>query len=190
MSDLQEQTAAPPVDVFTRGQELWKEAVAKLNARVASLQRQERLRKAVAYVLKGIVVFGGLAITLGLEPPYSRMVGIAMIIAVTIDGFVSNHKSLLRIAEAAAASEALREQATTAHQMKQLDCLELKSADEEAGKKCLHKLNVEITNLINSGMEQIRLSLRNGDIEQLRLLAIEHKQAEAALKSAAQAGRP
>jgi hypothetical protein len=184
MNDPQQLTAAP-VDVFARGQELWKEAVAKLNSLVAHLQRQERVRKAFAYLLKGIVVFGGLAIALGLELPYSRIVGITMMVAVTIDGFVSNHKSLLRIAEAAAASEALREQVTTAHQMRQLECLSRRDLDQAAGNRCLHELNIEITNAINTGTEQIRVSLRNADIEQLRLLAIEHKQAEAALKLAA-----
>jgi hypothetical protein len=187
MSESHEEGTATAASggVFALGQKLLREAVNALNASVAHLQRQERGRKAVAYLLKGIVAFGGLAITLGLQLPYSRGAGIAMMVAVTFDQFVSNHRSLLRIAEAAAASEALSAQTTSEHQLRHVACLQLKDSDPVAGKRCLHDLNLRVTKTIQTGMEQIRSSLRTGDIEQLRLLAIEHKQTEAAMKAAA-----
>jgi hypothetical protein len=64
------------------------------------LRGEAKRRKITAYVLKGIAVFGGIAVAAGLGGKGSQTVGILISVAVASDGLFSNHKRLLIVTKA------------------------------------------------------------------------------------------
>lgn len=139
----------------------------------APLQRSSSWRRRLAYGLKAIAVFGGLAIASGLVAQHAQAIGIAIAAAVAADGLFSNHVRMLLDTKAAHAFDRLAKQARRAHQLRLTPILELKEKDPEKSREQLLALLSELTGKLQSGSTEIETALSEGHIKALEGLNLD-----------------
>jgi hypothetical protein len=88
-------------------QNRFKEQYEAAGKAAEKLRGEARLRQIAAYILKGIAVFGGIAVAAGLGGKLSQVVGILISVAVAGDSLFSNHKRLLIVKKASNAYSGL-----------------------------------------------------------------------------------
>jgi hypothetical protein len=136
--------------------------------------RREAVRRAViAYGLKGLAVFGGIAIASGLLQEHAQTIGLAITVAVAADGLSSNHVRMVLVAKAAEAYRQLGRQAKRDHQKALIPILEKMQKDPDSARSDLLTLLKTLTEKLHTGCEQIEKALSEKQIETLNALSLD-----------------
>lgn len=130
-------------------------------------------RRAMAYCLKAIAVFGGLAISTGRVAPYAQEIGIAIAAAVAIDGLFSNYVRMMLVTKAAQAYKRLVNEARRSHTRRLAPILAIKEAQPAESQQQLLALLDELTGKLHSGCTNIETALDDGHIKALETLSLD-----------------
>lgn len=132
-------------------------------------------RKVTAYVLKGIAVFGGIAVAAGLRGHWSQAVGILISVAVAADGLLSNHRRLLMVTRASNAYSRLLE--TISHRYNQALAPILEHQETSAQKadkaRDLGKMISSASEMLFTEKQKIDTALQEEDLKLLNSLSVE-----------------
>jgi len=142
------------------------------------LQRSSVFRRLVAYGLKAVAVFGGLAISSGLLSPYAQLLGIAIAVAVAADGLFSNHVRMMLVTKAAQALKRLENEARRAHTRRLAPILAIKDKQPEESQHQLLALLDELTGKLHSGCADVELALDEGHIKALDTLTLDSERSK------------
>ncbi|MEJ8858415.1 hypothetical protein WKW79_27860 [Variovorax robiniae] len=144
------------------------------------LQLSSFLRRLLAYGLKAIAVFGALAISSGRLSEYAQFIGIAIAVAVAIDGLFSNHVRMMLVTKAAQAYRRLTNEARRAHMLRLPSILAIKVQDsgEEESKQQLLLLLYELTAKLHSGCAEVELALDEGHFKALDTLTLDSERSK------------
>jgi len=156
---------------FAFAQQQFENAYNKAVGDKDKLDKELERYKKIAYVLKGLAVFGGLLITSGFLRRYDQIVGFAISVAVAYDAFVSNHKRVMSRATASAVFRSL----LSSIQSKHTDALELLlplKSTPEFEPRAVQVLG-DLRRLIEKTSEDITTALEKTDLEALKTLAVE-----------------
>jgi len=130
-------------------------------------------RRWLAYFLKGVAVFGGIAIAAGLNKEAAHFVGIAIAVAVAIDGLFLNHTKLLAATKGASAYKYLLKDIRNEHQKKLAPILAKKADDLTAAMEKLTELNLSLKDRLDSESKTIDQALNEVDIKALNSLSLD-----------------
>jgi hypothetical protein len=140
-----------------------------------SAARGRNWRRWVAYLLKAIAIFGGIAVASGLEQQLAQKVGVAILMAAGVDLWLSNSKALVIYAQAVDSYDALRKRAERRHQTDLIPILvAVEDEDAEASDKLVAMVG-GLLDMCNVELERIEKALREGNLETLKALEIENK---------------
>jgi len=146
-----------------------------INNSLANLKRELFIRRSMAYLLKAVSIFGGIAIAAGLQEYWAHLVGVAVAVAVGIDLLLTNHNRLIAATEAAYAYESLRETSGNRFNVEQARLIVgVKNADPESTSKYFDLLDNSIKRIRDS-MSEITKSLAKSDIDGLRALSLKDR---------------
>lgn len=156
-------------------QKQFSEKIHEIDTGRRSAERGRNRRKWLAYFLKAISIFGGIAVASGLEEQLAQKVGVAILIAAGVDIWLSNSKALMIYAQAVNSYDALRKRAERHHQTKLIPILEaVEDQDAEASKKLVAMVG-GLLEMCNEELTGIEDALRDGKLETLKALEIENK---------------
>jgi hypothetical protein len=164
--------AASPLDFQ---QNRFKEQFDATNKAAKRLGNETTRRKVTAYVLKGIAVFGGIAVAAGLRGHWSQAVGILISVAVAADGWLSNHKRLLMVTRASNAYSRLL--ATISHRYNEalVPILQHQQASphkaDNAGR--LGDMITSASEMLFTEKQKIDTALQEEDLKLLNSLSVE-----------------
>ena len=130
-------------------------------------------RRTMAFGLKAIAVFGGLAISSGLVAPYAQVIGIAIAAAVAVDGLFSNHVRMMLVTKAAQAYKRLTNEARRSHTRRLAPILAIKETQPADSQKQLLSLLDELTGKLHSGCTEVETALDEGHIKALETLSLD-----------------
>jgi hypothetical protein len=145
------------------------------------ISREAKLRRTLAYFLKAVAVFGGLAIAVGIPKEWSQVVGILIAVAITVDSLFSNHRRLLSVTEASNAYKNLLRDIEQTYNIKLAEVLKTRKTKGEA--KAKDKLEALINNLLiqlQGEQSRIEKGLQDSDLKLLESIKLEHQTAAAA----------
>jgi hypothetical protein len=86
---------------------IFEDAYNKAKKEGKKYSQEANTRRVIAYSLKAIAVFGGIALATGLEKQPAQVIGILIAIVIALDAIFSNHKRLLVITTASKAYKSL-----------------------------------------------------------------------------------
>ena len=164
--DIQIRSIEDLIDVYNR-------ARTDISDYLASLRAKTKTRKILAYVLKAIAVFGGIAIGVGFSEIVAQAIGITIAVAVGIDVLFTNQKTLVIYATASLAIENYLE-----HLDGQLHNLEVKVIDlidagkVDEAKKLQREFYKEAVIAITSLEDDVRKAISEANIQALVNLAV------------------
>ena len=148
-------------------------------------QRSSILRRAMAYGLKAIAVFGGLAISSGLLSPYAQLIGLAIAAAVVADALFSNHVRMMLVTKAAQAYKRLANEARRTHIRRLAPILAIKEQQPDESQRQLLSLLDELTSKLHSGCSEVELALDEGHIKALDTLTLDTERSKPTVPGAA-----
>jgi hypothetical protein len=156
------------------GQNRFEEEYAQAEADHKKLSSEAKIRRFTAYFLKGLAIFGGIAVAAGLSGFWSHLVGIAIMAAVGIDSWLSNQKRLLLVTKAANAYKRLLK--TTRHEYNQslAPSLKLPETDPKRGEQ-IEAVIQEKTDKLFKEQQVIDAALEEEDLKLLNYLAMEER---------------
>lgn len=156
-------------------QEQFAQKILEIDVARKSTAWGQNWRKWLAYFLKAISIFGGIAVASGLEAQPAQKVGVAILIAAGIDLWLTNNKSLLNYAQALDAYDALRKRAERRHQSDLIPVLvAIDDKEGEASDKLVEMVGGLLT-MCNEELTSIEEALQEGNLEALKALEIENK---------------
>ena len=135
-------------------------------------------RQAMAYGLKAIAVFGGLAISSGLVSPYAQYIGLAIAAAVAIDGLFSNQVRMMLVTKAAQAYKRLGNDARRSHILRLGPILAIKAEQPDEFQKKFLELHADLTGKLHSGCAEVELALDEGHIKALDTLTLDSERSK------------
>ena len=139
------------------------------------------LRRSIAYSLKAVAVFGGIAVASGRFSSDAQNIGIAIIVAVAIDGLFSNHIQTMLVTKAANAYDRITKQAKRAHELRLASILTVKKGKEaDESKRQLMALLAELTSQLHSGCAEIEALLAEGRYKALDSLSLDSERSKPA----------
>jgi hypothetical protein len=141
------------------------------------LWRESVWRRGVAYGLKGVAVFGGLAIASGLADAYAHAIGIAIAGAVAVDGFFSNHVAMVLATRSAQAYDATIKRVRRIHQQELTPILELQRTDPGAAHSKLLDLLGRLTKQLHDDSADIEEAVRESRLGRLKSLSLDTERA-------------
>lgn len=174
-----------PTDPLGFAQNAFDAAYKEAEAARRSVRRSSILRRVVAYGLKAIAVFGGLAISSGLLSPYAQLIGIAIAAAVAADGLFSNHVRMILVTKAAQAYQRLVNEARRVHTRRLGTILPSKEKDPEESQRQLLSLLDELTGKLHSGCTAVELALDEGHIKALDTLTLDSERSKSTVSATA-----
>ncbi len=149
------------------------------------VQRNSICRGVVAYGLKAIAAFGGLAISSGLLSPYAQLIGIAITVAVVADALFSNHVRMMLVTKAAQAYKRLLNEARRTHTRHLAPILTIKEQQPEESQRQLLSLLDKLTGKLHSGCAEVELALDEGHIKALETLTLDSERSKPTVVSTA-----
>ena len=138
-------------------------------------EKKRNRRRLLAYTLKFITIFGGIAVASGLAENWAQIFGLAILIATGFDIWLSNSKALMIYAQAVNSYDALRKRVERDHTTQLIPIISLA---EKQGGKASTKLVDMVTDLLkmsNVELTHIEKALHDGELETLKALEIENK---------------
>jgi hypothetical protein len=142
------------------------------------VQRSSFWRRSLAYGLKAVAVFGGLAISSGLVAHYAQLIGLAVAAAVAIDGLFSNHVRMLLATKAAQAYRRLMNEARRSHTRGMTPILAIKEKEPAESQRQLLQMLNELTTKLHSGCAEVELALDEGHIKALETLTLDSERSK------------
>ena len=136
------------------------------------------IRRICAYGLKGIAVFGGIAIASGLYSKQAQYIGIAITLAVALDGFFSNYVKMMLVTKAAQAYSRLANEARRSHQLRLTPILQVIAQQPVEGNNQLVALLIELTGKLQSGCAEIENANSEGHIKALEGLSLDSERSK------------
>lgn len=174
-----------PTNPLGFAQNAFEAAYREAEAARRPVRRSSILRRTVAYGLKAIAVFGGLAISSGLVSPYAQLIGLAIAAAVAVDGLFSNHVRMLLATKADQAYQRLVNEARRAHTLRLGPILAIKEKEPEESQRQLLSLLNELTGKLHSGCTEVELALDESHIKALDTLTLDSERSKPSASTAA-----
>lgn len=161
---------------FEYAQKQFAESYAEVQAAKKRVHIEAIWRKGLAYLLKGIAVFGGVVIAIsGKEGTPAHVIGAAITVAIVIDGFLLNHVRLIAVTKADTAYKYLLKDIKVKHEDGLTPILTLKKTDEPKAVKQGIELNGSLKKELNSKSREIEKALDDVNFKALDNLALQHK---------------
>lgn len=145
------------------------------------IRRSSIARQTMAYGLKAVAVFGGLAISSGLVSAYAQYIGLAIAAAVAADGLFLNHVRMLLVTKASQAYKRLANDARRAHTLRLGPILEIKEAQPDNFRQQFLQLHNELTGKMHTGCAEVELALDEGHIKALDTLTLDSERSKPTL---------
>jgi hypothetical protein len=128
----------------------------------------------VAFILKAIAIFGGIAIAAGLEEKTSHIVGIMIAVAIGVDLLLQNFNRLLAIQDAKDAYKELFLRVVREHRMRLGDVQIRRAAgDEEGAKQLLVSILQELIKSMHDIQTQVEAAWKIANRAALMQLSME-----------------
>lgn len=156
-------------------QEQFSQKIGEIDRDRKVAARGKNWRRSLAYILKAVSVFGGIAVASGLEELLAQRVGVAILIAAGIDLWLSNSKALMNYAQAVDSYDALRKRAERRHQTELIPVLVAVEDEEAEASAKLVAMVGGLLEMCNEELTKIETALRAGNLEALKALEIENK---------------
>jgi len=140
-------------------------------------KRVALIRRGTAYVLKFIAAGGSLVVATGYYPNWNQPIGVAILVAVLVDGVTSNYKRLLAEVQAGYAYGFLYEAVSRKHN-RILDPIldRIKAgADIKAATDAKDALEQSTHQELTDGIRAIRESLAAADLKALEGLSLDNE---------------
>jgi hypothetical protein len=135
------------------------------------LRREAQYRKALAYFLKGVAIFGGIALATGQEIISSKIIGVVIAIAIGIEEWTSNHDRMIFTTSAYKAYFRLLYQVAHEYNKGITKVTELRDAgDDEGAKKELTILDGKNADLLYKTTTVLKEKIDKEDITFLNKL--------------------
>lgn len=169
-------TPAPAPCDTELAQKFFETAINDATRQRDGLIRQLRIRRGIAYVLKGISLFGAIVVAAKLPWIDQTALGLIIAAAVGLDQLTSNHARLLAIAGAEYAYDRLLAKVKAAHSGELLTVVGLRKAGRAT--EGIAHLNATLTSLtdeINQSKRAIVDNLRQADLKALDNLYVDQK---------------
>ena len=158
---------------FEYVQRIFEETFEETAERKKTVHSEMVWRRGLAYGLKAIPVFGGIAIAVGVKGWLPHAIGIAIMVAVAVDGFVVNHARLITVSQADKAFKRLLKNVRNAHQVALGPILGLKKAGDPSFEAKLNELNRSLKQQLDSESDKIEQALDEMDLKALNALSLE-----------------
>lgn len=142
------------------------------------IHREAWLRALWAYGLKAIAVFGGLSIASGKVQESAQWIGIAIAVAVAMDGLFSNHVQMMLVTKAAQAYKRIATQARRAHQQQLTSILQKKDPKPAEAERELIALLQKLTGQLHSGCKEIEDALDTGRLAALNAVSLDSERSK------------
>ncbi len=153
--------------------DVYKRARTDISDYLANLKAKTRNQKILAYVLKAIAVFGGIAIGIGFSEIVAQAIGIAIAVAVGVDVLFTNQKSLVVYATAALAIENYLEHLDGQLHNLEVNVIDLIDAGKvDEAKKLQREFYKEAVITITSLEDDVRKAISEANIQALVNLAV------------------
>ena len=132
------------------------------------------VRRWIAYLLKAIGIFGGIAVASGLQEDKAHIVGILIAVAVGFDTLLQNYNRLIAMQEASYAYRELFYRVAREYNQKLgvVKVLQGKG-DSTQARESLIELLQDMTYVVNSGQEALEKAWKDADLAALRSLSLE-----------------
>jgi len=156
-------------------QEQFSQKIGEIDRDMRIAARGRNWRRGLAYVLKAVTIFGGIAVASGLVEHLAQIVGVAILIAAGIDLWLSNSKALINYAQAVDSYDALRKRAERRHQTELIPVLAAREDKEAEVSTKLTEMVGGLLEMCNEELTKIEAALRAGNLETLKALEIENK---------------
>ena len=140
-------------------------------------EKAGKWRRWLAYVLKGVAAGGSLFVATGLLASWHQAVGIAVLVAVSIDTISANHKRLIAEVEAGYAFRALRSRVKGEFNREASELYVRKNSGDAAVQSQIDALMKKTHVVLSKGIENIETTRHKADIEGLRALSLDQERA-------------
>lgn len=131
----------------------------------------------LAFSLKAIGIFGGIAIAAGIPQSWAQGVGITISVAVGVDSLLLNHIRLQAVSKADKAFKWLLLDVVNEHQNNLGPILQIKESGQEPEAKAkLTELNMRLKNRLDQESRKIGQALDEVDLKALDSLSLEAEQ--------------
>jgi len=139
------------------------------------------VRRVLAYGLKGVAAGGSLVVATGQFTPAHQGIGIAVLVAVFLDGLSSNHDRLIAEVEAGYAYKAIRHRVKTTYNRKVAPYLKKLSQAGNAtdAEAAVERLQQTAAKDLADAIADIEGLRAKADIKALRRLSLEEERAAA-----------
>ena len=156
-------------------QKRFEEAYAKTEETYKKRTAESTQRRSIAYLLKAIAVFGGIAVAAGLNGFWSHAVGILIMVAVGTDTLFSNQKRLLLVTKASNAYKRLLDIVSHQYDQKLASILRQYQKEPKQAEEQLESMILAINENLFTEKQKIETALEEEDLKLLNSLAIEQK---------------
>jgi hypothetical protein len=164
-----------PKDVVEYYQRQLKEQTAEVAAWCKALGFQRGWRSVLAYGFKLLALLGGVAVATGLEAAAAQAVGVAIAVAVILDGVFSNHTRLMAVAAAHRAVKQLLARVAHEHRISIGPVIEQKRSDEDAAASLLNDLNSRLVKELGEKRQEIQDRMDDVDLRALEALSLDEQ---------------
>ncbi len=143
------------------------------------LHKEAKTRRIMAYVLKGIAVLSGIALSTGLPKQAAQVLGIIVAVVIAIDTLFANHKRLIVITAASNAYKNLFDKIGYAYnhelQGKVIAVRDSPKGDRQENQmkafEALTKLNQDFSTLIYENTSRLKKKIQDADLAFLESVA-------------------
>ncbi len=163
--------ASSNVSNFEFIQKIFGDKYSEVEATAGKVHSEAMFRRGLAYLLKGIAAFGGLAITAGVPKDVAHGIGIIIAVAIAVDGLFLNHMRLIAVVKADKAYKYLLRDVRDDHQVAQAPMLGI--ADENTKLSKLSDLNLSFKTRLDKESKIIDMALDEVDIKALNALSVD-----------------
>ena len=134
---------------------------------------EAKKRRLTAYLLKGLAVFGGIAVAAGLRGWWSQAVGILITVAVAIDALSANHSRLLTLTKASQAYSRLLETTSHGYDQDLAPLFRLRGISPHEAEAQLEAMIRTATETLFAERQKIETALQEDDLKLLNSLSVE-----------------
>jgi hypothetical protein len=139
------------------------------------LWKERNWRLLPAYGFKLLALIGGIAVAAGPSKAVAQVIGIAIAVAVVLDGVFSNHRKLMSVATGQQAIKHLLARIAHEHVLEMAPVLELKREDAAGAVKLLNSLNMRLLKELGDRRQEIENRIDEDDLRALEALSLDEQ---------------
>jgi hypothetical protein len=151
------------------------EQVEAARQRALKLTKERTRRLLPAYGFKLLALIGGVAVAAGPPQEIAQGIGIAIAIAVILDGVFSNHQRLLSVAAALNATNKLVNRIEHEHRIGMPGVLEIKESDPSGAARRLNDLISRLLKELGDRRQEIEDKLAEDDLRALQAVSLDEQ---------------